>query len=607
MGWGMQGREKIAAAAAIALLFGYAAVLSTLWRLHGEHIWQEDCDIDFGLFYTKDALLMENRLLPTDEYRGPLYPMLLASLHRRGWDIIAAGRRITIASSLLVLTLVFLICRSMTGQDHWALATMFLCACFPPFLKYSLLLGGDMLFAALVICSVYLLVTAERGFRIFISGIFMGASLLARWNAIALALISVFLLLIFRAWRDAWRPNARRSFLFIAGVLLGCSYVCALNLARGRGLFENSNFRYVGYAFYGADLGLEYHRYFNDPPFKTVGDILRFRGVTFFLARWLLYSFHYLYRYLTELMLPVSIFAVISILGLGSKKFGQFLIPAFVLCSIVPHSLCPYGSRYVLPLFPLGLCAAAWAALRIHDWWKNHRAARLCLLIAYAVALFRYAGASHAEVDSLFAPDKSLGHFIPDPVFLSPGTGSAIPEGYEVLYNFNAYEIRKGWTHNDLINLVTADDEKLRISCRPDDPTAVSPKLRLPLQGDISFMIRMRALPKDKPSWRDRLRERLGFREGLKMQVFWTTDRRKHFHESRSAIFYILPGDEPGTHLVRLLPRKPLGKPLPRDQGSFITRIRFDPGDSRREYEIHGAGLLRRKVISDCNAAMHKL
>ena len=150
-------RSALVTAALAVLVVAYALACAGLWRARGEWILREDCEIDFAHDYAFDALRIGEGVPPGDEYRGPLYPALLAFLHSRGAGLVRAGAWITVGSSLLALVLTFLICRRATGSGIFALAAASALALFPPFLKCSLLLGTDMLFAALLLSSVCLI------------------------------------------------------------------------------------------------------------------------------------------------------------------------------------------------------------------------------------------------------------------------------------------------------------------------------------------------------------------------------------------------------------------------------------------------------------------
>ena len=581
-------RSALVTAALAVLVVAYALACAGLWRARGEWILREDCEIDFAHDYAFDALRIGEGVPPGDEYRGPLYPALLAFLHSRGAGLVRAGAWITVGSSLLALVLTFLICRRATGSGIFALAAASALALFPPFLKCSLLLGTDMLFAALLLSSVCLILPPGGTARAGAAGFCMGIALAVRWNALGVAPVTALLVLLPLSG-DPPRARLGRCLAFLAGFALGSAPACLVNVGRGRGLVENSNFRNIGWTFYGAELGLDYHAYFDALPFKMMGDLLRFRGVPFFLGRWAVFFARYIARYLAELMPPLGILAACSVAGAFIRRFPGRFLPPFIVCCLFIQSLGMYGERYILALFALGLCAAAAtaAALVAHARGARARATvSVATASAFAVACLLYAAADAPMLRGLCADRHRLGAYSPPSVRASRGASPAELGGFETLASFAPADIARDWRPNRMARILYAAPGAVRIRCAPRDPMLTGPEIRL-AGGEIWFMARMRAIGNEPRTVRERVRDAVGFGDWVKMKVFWATEREPQFDEARSSVFFILPSEEEQVHVVRIL-----------GDGSFpggLVRVRLDPGEERRQYEIAEIARLRRR------------
>jgi hypothetical protein len=582
-------RGSVSVAVISLLLCAYAFVATALWQQRGAFILEEDCDIDFGLYYTQDALRIEEGMLPEDAYRGPLYPMLLALFHAMGAGFMRAGMLITVGSALFALVMAFLISRRAAGSDLLGLTTAVVLALCPPFLKYSLLFGTDMFFAALLLCAAWLLLARGGALRDAAAGLCMGIALDTRWNALGIAAIMAALVLVFPFRNEPFRRRFFRCLPFLSGFLAGCAPVMAINFARGLGPFDNSSWILIGYAFYHRELGMDFHDYCALLPFKSVGEIIRYRGTAAFISRWARFFGEYIRLYGARLTPPIGILAGLSLASVRARSFRASFLPLFILASLALHSFCPYSDRFILSLFPLGLCAAAGASGAILGRTRGrgaHAAAVAAISAAYVIAAAGYAAADATMARNLFAERHRLCPFRPRYPQTSRGFATGTPEGFEVLARFTASDIAGRWTPSGNAKIVKARPDSVRIRCSAPDPGLLSPPLRVPVEGDVRFMVRMRAGKARRRTARDRVRRLLGFKEWLKMQVFWAAPGQD-LDESRSTFFYVLPGREERVHVVNVLE--------PGMAPDTVTRLRFDQADAPRQYEIAEMALLRAR------------
>jgi hypothetical protein len=189
----MRQRYRVAAIA-VAFLFLAAMGVASLRHnalLIDAPIASGSVEWDFYYGYVRDAMRIASLEAPRDEFRGPLYPLLLALLH---WifpfaSYFVIAKVVTLVSAAGALMAVFLIGEEMLGPLY-GLAAMAATACVATFGLLSLLAGTDMFFASLSLLALYFLVLALRRTvhvaPLVAAGAFCGLAMTTRWNAVFL-------------------------------------------------------------------------------------------------------------------------------------------------------------------------------------------------------------------------------------------------------------------------------------------------------------------------------------------------------------------------------------------------------------------------------------
>jgi hypothetical protein len=178
---------------------------------------------DFYYSYVRDAMRIAGVQAPRDEFRGPLYPLVLAVAHLLlpFGSYFAIAKVISLVSGALALVAVYLIAEEALGPLY-GLAAMVATAAVAAFELLSFLAGTDMFFACLLLFALCFLIRALRQSApltpLIASGVLSGLAMCTRWNAVFLPATAVFAFAL--AFDLPAHERARRLGVFLAAFVV---------------------------------------------------------------------------------------------------------------------------------------------------------------------------------------------------------------------------------------------------------------------------------------------------------------------------------------------------------------------------------------------------
>jgi hypothetical protein len=145
-------------------------------------------ETDFFWSYAPQARqLLQDGTLPIEDFRGPIYPILLAGVGFVTGDYFRAGILISVISASAILGMLYWAAARLwrPSVGLWAVA---LTAVNPIFVRYSYEAGTDLVFAALAFGTICFVIK-EKGIP---GGILGGIAYLTRFNGVSLIAASLF-------------------------------------------------------------------------------------------------------------------------------------------------------------------------------------------------------------------------------------------------------------------------------------------------------------------------------------------------------------------------------------------------------------------------------
>lgn len=381
-----------AAGVVFAGLFA-CAILALALRFHT--IGDYDVETDFLATYVPQAKQVLAGSIPIDDYRGPLYPILLAACSFVSADFFRAGIVLSALAAFLALTLTFSLFQRLFPAWAALIGTV-LVAVNPVFLQYSYTAGTDMVFLALALTSTFLLLTEDRaGWRRTVAaGMLAGGAYLTRYNGLFLPLAAPFVVLIVNPRQTSWRVRGRTIALFLGAFVLTIAPYGFLCLAREGSFFYNKNYRNIAHMMFMAT-GMSWDEAWNVevPKYASLGELVVARPRLFFstvlrnIWRHALGDLGRLVYWRVSLLslagLPLLLLNRASRLLVGYCVLGTAL---FGLMLPVLHF--PRYSLYLLPLYTaLALSALTWNRLQRIDPWRRFRPA-----VVVGLALIAWSG-----------------------------------------------------------------------------------------------------------------------------------------------------------------------------------------------------------------------
>ncbi|PYS27564.1 MAG: hypothetical protein DMF75_20145 [Acidobacteria bacterium] len=224
---------------------------------------------DFLFEYVPSAREISHGHLPIGDYRGPVYPILLATVKAILGDYFKAGLLIGLLAAAVTLALSFMLIRRLF-DSRIALSVALLLMGNPYFFMYSYQAGTDMLFSALVTASLYcLLAGTEMSWKYSsASALLAGLAYLTRYNGIFI-LAAPALILFSNHLQLSWKRR------FVAATLFGVLFfICiapwGLYCLKEKGsFFYSANRLNIAFDIYGKNQMSREEFFWKGNPFEN--------------------------------------------------------------------------------------------------------------------------------------------------------------------------------------------------------------------------------------------------------------------------------------------------------------------------------------------------
>ncbi len=233
---------------AIAVLyFVILLILSLAYHKVGDY----GIETDFFWGYVPAAKSFINGDLQIDQFRGPLYPIVLSLVNLLISDYFVSGIVIGVLSASILIFLSFELIKNIFSPIVSFFVTL-LVAPNPIFVQYSYSAGTDMMFNVLAVATLYFFFKdKELNTRnIFIASVLGGLSYLTRYNGVFLFGF-VFIILFVNYWNNDWVQRIKSSFIFVAVFILTFSPWGFYCLSKKGSFFYNENYKNIAFELYG--------------------------------------------------------------------------------------------------------------------------------------------------------------------------------------------------------------------------------------------------------------------------------------------------------------------------------------------------------------------
>ena len=204
----------------------YAIVIAALGlRFHIMGDGEAETDF-FGAYVVQARAFLDGSVI-IDDFRGPLYPIILALAGRVlalfGAGLFETGIVLSALSAGVTLWLVRRLLAGMLGAGP-AFAGMLLVACNPLFVRYSYTASTDMVFVMLAMAAATTALATD-GFswrRAIVTAVLLSLAYLVRYNGIALVVGVVAAVVLANVWELPWRRRlaAAGAVLAVFAVLI---------------------------------------------------------------------------------------------------------------------------------------------------------------------------------------------------------------------------------------------------------------------------------------------------------------------------------------------------------------------------------------------------
>ncbi len=191
-------------------------ILSSFYHKVGDY----GVETDFFWDYVPKAKSFINGDLQIDQFRGPLYPIVLSLVNLIISNYFISGIVIGVLSASILLFLTFELIKRIFLPTVSFFVTLLL-ASNPIFVQYTYSAGTDMMFNALAAATLFFFFKdKELNYRnIIIAAVLGGLSYLTRYNGVFL-LGFVFIILFVNYWNKNWLQRIKSSFVFVAVFIL---------------------------------------------------------------------------------------------------------------------------------------------------------------------------------------------------------------------------------------------------------------------------------------------------------------------------------------------------------------------------------------------------
>jgi hypothetical protein len=338
-----------------AIYFVIILIVSLLYHKVGDY----GVETDFFWNYVPEAKSFINGILVIDQFRGPLYPIILGPLNIIFNDYFFTGILIGISSAAVVIFLTYELIRKLFSPLT-AFIVVLLLGANPIFVQYSYSAGTDMIFNALATATLFYLFKEKKlnYQNLIITSVLAGLSYLTRYNGVFL-LGFVFIMLFVNYWNIGWLKRLKASVIFVLVFLLTFTPWGIYCLIKKGSFFYNENFKNIAYEIYGkGTIAWDQFWFEHSSSYTTLFDVIAMNPLKF-LTTVIGNIVENFWSDMTGLMgLYVGVFTILGLILLLLKKpflnwksriTGYYISNIFFFALLL---LIFYSNRFSLFLIP---------------------------------------------------------------------------------------------------------------------------------------------------------------------------------------------------------------------------------------------------------------
>jgi Dolichyl-phosphate-mannose-protein mannosyltransferase len=222
-------------------------IVSLLYHKIGDY----GVETDFFWSYVPKAKSFLSGDLQIDQFRGPLYPIILGLVSFVISNYFYSGIIIGVLSASILIYLSFELIKKIFSPVV-SFVVVLLLASNPIFVQYTYSAGTDMLFNMLATATLFFFFKdKELNYRnLIIAALLGGLSYLTRYNGVFL-LGFVFIILFVNYWNQDWMDRIKASAIFTAVFILTFTPWGLYCLSEKGSFFYNENYKNIAFELFG--------------------------------------------------------------------------------------------------------------------------------------------------------------------------------------------------------------------------------------------------------------------------------------------------------------------------------------------------------------------
>lgn len=227
-----------------AVHFAVMAFIGIRYHVVGDY----GVETDFFWSYVPAAKQVLGGIITIEDFRGPLYPIVLAFFQVVFRDHFLAGILLSTASASLAVVMSFLLFRRFVRADA-ALLGALLMAVGSFFVQYTYTAGTDMFFTALSLAgAMFLFRNEQRVWRdVTLAMLMFALAYLTRYNGIYAAAGVPAALLLGNPFSESWKERARTAGAALGAFLMFIAPWGLYSLVEKGAFFYSRNYQNIAY------------------------------------------------------------------------------------------------------------------------------------------------------------------------------------------------------------------------------------------------------------------------------------------------------------------------------------------------------------------------
>lgn len=323
-------------------------------------------ETDFYVAYVSQAKELLNGRLIIDEYRGPVYQILLALT---GFffksDFYTAGKFLNVMCAAVVLFFVSKLITSLFNRQV-SFFVVLLIAVNQVFWRYTYEPGTDMLFLVFYVSALYFLLKdlIFESKNLFTAGLLTGMAYLTRYTGVSLLVFAVilFVIIYFKKYKNTETASGKNFLkpvlLYLIPVIILISGWGIFSFIKTGSFFYNKNYQNTAFAFYKPnEMSKDEWTSKYQENYTSMSDVIFSNPVTFskkYSKNSVNYFIKDLLRFFPKyISILVGFGFLIFLLKFKSENLQEklFLLAGFIF--YIQILLIFYSERFSLPLLPL--------------------------------------------------------------------------------------------------------------------------------------------------------------------------------------------------------------------------------------------------------------